>query len=599
MKFYYFYHGKYCTHLKRFFMNDKDYFLKPTSISHKKYEALRMYFVDDVPAGEVAIKFGYTYRGFTTLVTWFRNVMKNADSDIFFLDKKPGRKRPENIASAENLIIQLRLTNHSVPEIKTILDSKGYDFSEKTIYNIQHEAGFKRLPRRSKEDKQQLVFPKIEAEKSASVDIQKIDEFKSDTAGILCLLPFIESLGIRQIIEESNYPGTKQISKLSSILSFVALKASDVRRYTADNIWCMDRGSGLFAGLNVLPKAAWFTSYSDRVTSDMNKDFLIKLSKKWIELGLISDTVNLDFTTIPYWGDSEHLENNWSGKRNKALPSMLAVLAQDQDSGIVDYGDTNIMHKDESAVILEFLDFYKESSDGKMDLKYLVFDSKFTNYENLNRLNKDGIKFLTIRRRGKNIVEEIENLPQSKWKTIRIDGSSNKKRTIKVCDQRVKLRGYEGEVRQIVITGNGKIKPAIIITNDFESSVESLVRKYARRWLVEKEISEQISFFHLNNVSSSMVIKVDFDLTMSILTHNIYRLLARDLPRFEKLSIQNLYEKFLLNSADIQIEKERIIVNLKKKRNLPLLLESMNQFNNLKYAWLGNKKIIFKGATYS
>jgi hypothetical protein len=349
----------------------------------------------------------------------------------------------------------------------------------------------------------------------------------------------------------------------------------------------------------VLPKAAWLTSYSDRVTSDMNRDFLIKLSKKWIELGLIKETFNLDFTTIPYWGDSEHLENNWSGKRNKALPSMLAVLAQDQDSGIVDYGDTNIMHKDESAVILEFLDFYKESSDGKMDLKYLVFDSKFTNYENLNRLNNDGIKFLTIRRRGKNIVEDIDNLPKSEWKTIRIDASSNKKRTLKVCGQNVKLRGYEGEVRQIVITGNGKIKPAIIITNDFESSVESLVRKYARRWLVEKEISEQISFFHLNNVSSSMVIKVDFDLTMSILTHNLYRLFANDLPRYEKLSVQNLYEKFLLNSADIKIENESIIVNLKKKRNLPLLLESMNQFKDLKYKAFGYKKVIFKGATYS
>ncbi len=580
-------------------MKDKEYFLNPTSISQKKYEALRMYFVDDVPAAEVAKKFGYTYRGFTTLVTWFRKERKNSNSDIFFLEKKPGRKRPVNIESAENLIIQLRLTNHSIPEIKTILDSKGYNCSEKTIYNIQHEAGFKRFPRRSKEEKQQLVFPKIAAEKSTEVDIQKMDEFKSDAAGILCLLPYIESSGIRRIIEESNYPETKQINRLSSILSFVALKASDVRRYTADNIWCMDKGSGLFAGLNVLPKAAWLTSYSDRVTSDMNKDFLIKLSKKWIELGLIKETFNLDFTTIPYWGDSEHLENNWSGKRNKALPSMLAVLAQDQESGIIDYGDTNIMHKDESAVILEFIDFYKAGSDGKMDLKYLVFDSKFTNYENLNRLNNDGIKFLTIRRRGKNIVEEIENLPKSIWKIIRIDGSSNKKRTLKVCDQKVKLRGYEGEVRQIVITGNGKIKPAIIITNDFDSSVESLVRKYARRCLVEKEISEQISFFHLNNVSSSMVIKVDFDLTMSILTHNIYRLFANDLPRYEKLSVQSLYEKFLLNSADIQIENESIIVNLKKKRNLPLLLESMNQFNDLKYQSLGYKKMIFKGATYS
>jgi hypothetical protein len=63
------------------------------------------------------------------------------------------------------------------------------------------------------------------------------------------------------------------------------------------------------------------------------------------------------------------LENNWSGKRTKALPSMLAVLAQDPDSGIIDYGNTNVLHKDESAVVLEFLDFYRRSAGKKDNLK--------------------------------------------------------------------------------------------------------------------------------------------------------------------------------------------------------------------------------------
>jgi hypothetical protein len=90
--------------------------------------------------------------------------------------------------------------------------------------------------------------------------------------------------------------------------------------------------------------------------------------------------------------------------------------------------------------------------------------------------------------------------------------SGNKKRTLNVLDEKTELKGYGGDIRQISITGNGKIKPAIIITNEFDLSAELLVRKYAKRWLVEKSISEQISFFHLNNVSSSMVIKVDFDL---------------------------------------------------------------------------------------
>jgi hypothetical protein len=53
---------------------------------------------------------------------------------------------------------------------------------------------------------------------------------------------------------------------------------------------------------------------------------------------------------------------------------------------------------------------------------------------------------------------------------------------------------------------------------------------------VEKSISELIGFFHLNQVSTSMVIKVDLDLAMSILASNLYRLFAVDFERYEDMA---------------------------------------------------------------
>ena len=197
------------------------------------------------------------------------------------------------------------------------------------------------------------------------------------------------------------------------------------------------------------------------------------------------------------------------------------------------------------------------------------------------------------------MVQKINSIPKSQKKSIRVNCSGNKKRTIQVNDHRTTLKGYEGEIREIYITGNGKIKPAIIITNDFESRVGDVVLKYARRWLVEKSISEQISFFHLNNVSSSMVIKVDFDLTMSILAFNLFRLFALETNRYRNSTSTKLYESILLNSADITVKDDRITVALKKKRMLPLCLEIMEKYKDQNYAWLGNKKLIFAGATYS
>ena len=234
-----------------------------------------------------------------------------------------------------------------------------------------------------------------------------------------------------------------------------------------------------------------------------------------------------------------------------------------------------------------------------------MFDSRFTNYENLAKLDQGGVKFLTIRRRGKNIVESIRALDKSKWKTIRVESSAMKKRALKVYDDKIVLRGYCNEsgiskqIRQVAITGNGKVKPALIITNDFDISAETVVRKYARRWLVEKEISEQIDFFHLNRLSSSMVIKVDFDLTMSILAHNIYRLFALDLEGYSHMTSQSIYEKFISNPADVEIRGQKITVKLKKKRNLPMILENMNKFKESKMPWLDNKQLVFEGASYS
>jgi predicted DNA-binding protein YlxM (UPF0122 family) len=400
-------------------MNASDFFLKPTTIAQKQYEALRMYYVDRKSTKEVANVFGYKHRGFTTIITEFNKKLKSRDVEsLFFKSTRKGRKTTNKVSGAKNIIISLRKNYHSVEEIKVILDGKGYGISERTIYNVIKQEGFSRLPRRTKLVKQELKLPKIKAEKSNQLSFIP-GKFKSTSAGVLCLLPYIKQLGISDAIVQSDYPETKVIDRINSILSFIALKASSIKRYSSDDRWCMDRGLGLFAGLNVLPKAAWYTSYSHRVTSEMNLKFLKSLHKIWVENDLLSDTSNLDFTTIPYWGENDHLENNWSGKRGKAMASMLAILAHDPDTGIINYSNANVTHKNESQEVLEFLDFYKtETPPEDNKLKYLVFDSKFTNYQNLKKLDKDGIKFVTIRRRGKNIVDRLEQIPEKTKKTI-------------------------------------------------------------------------------------------------------------------------------------------------------------------------------------
>jgi hypothetical protein len=585
-------------------MKPEEYFIFSQSVNKKRYDALHAFFVNRLPAAEVAERYGYTLTSFYSLIRDFRKYLTGGGhrEDFFFKDTVLGRK-PGKEDDLKDMIISLRKMNFSAEDIVSIANSKSYEVSYGFVYKVLREEGFARLPRRSEVSKKQLELPAIKAPVAEKLTWET-EKFYSSHTVLFAFLPVIFRYGIHRIIERSSYPFTRDINKLSSILCFLALKLSNVKRYSHDDLWCMDRGMGLFAGLNVLPKTAWFSSYSSRVDSGMNLSFLKELHKEWSKHGLLSDTANLDFTTIPYWGESEHLENNWSGKRGKALPSMLAVLAQDPESGIIDYGNCDILHRDESAVVLEYLDFYRTVPQEDNTLKYLVFDSKFTNYQNLAKLDDRQIKFITIRRRGGKMIEQIQQI--TAWKTLRVEASGLKKRTLKIYDQQVILPGYsDGKtgkaktIRQVVITGHGKIKPAVMLTNDFELPVETVVRKYCRRWLVEKGISQQIDFFHLNRVSSSMVIKVDFDLVMSILAHNLYRLLALDLDRYQQFSDERIYEKFVNNSGEIEIDNTEIRVNLKKKRELPLLLDFFKQSQKTKYPWLNNKYIRFHATASS
>jgi hypothetical protein len=580
-------------------MDALTFFTSPQNIAHKQYEALRAFFYEKKSAQEIAKQFGYTTATLYSLVRDFKKSIQ-LNGEIykqFFIEPQRGRKPREDYDEIHDSIILLRKKYLSVPDIKSILDAQKKSVSEKQIYNILRADGFARLPRRTQSTQNETLSQvPITAPKSSVLE-NISDAFNTQYAGILCFLPYLQSYGIDQLIDSSAYPETKTLPRLNSILAFIALKLSNVRRYTADDLWCMDRGLGLFAGLNVLPKAAWYTSYSHRVTREMNLSFLKSLHALWMHSGLLSDTANLDFVAVPYFGDDTHLENNWSGTRHQALASILAAVVHDPDTGIMTYGDTNVRHEKEADIVIEFLDFYKQT--GGKELKYLVFDSKFTVYENLRKLDDNGVKFITIRRRGKNIIHELDSKLSSEWKTVRVQISNGKSRQLKVIEQTFFLKGYNKFIRQISITGHGKIKPALIITNDFELDLKLIIRKYARRWLVEKTISEQTHFFHLNKVSSSMVIKVDFDLTMTILAHNLYRLMAADLTGYSHCTAQSLYEKFIHNSGIVEINDNSIAVSLKKKRNLPAILSAMNQYLPEKMNWLNNRDLNIKAATYS
>ena len=513
---------EYYFQIRSTFMHDHcAFFLTPTHPTQKMYEALRAFYVDRLPASDIAQRFGWSLNYFKNLRSQFHQSLTANTSPQFFVDKHPGPSATELESDVKDSIIALRKKAYSIQDIQAVLYAQGRQISLRQIHKVLTNSGFSRLPRRTQREKHARQLPhKIQAPKVRQLSLSSSPSRRITTryGGIFFFLPFINALNLPDIIQQAGYPDTSQLSSHNSLFSLLFLKLIDKERLSHIDDVNLDAGAGLFAGLNLLPRSSTISSYSYKINRQMNHELLKGLYHAVQAQYPYSGDMNLDFTAIPHWGDQSVLERNWNGSRGKALKSVLALITLDPDTGFIPYGNAEITHENKNDAIFQFVDFWKESS--QHPLKCLIFDSKFTTYENLSLLNQDSIKFITLRRRGKNLVQQANELPKNKWNPVRLDSVSRKYRNLNIHESHVRLKGYDGTVRQLIVTGHGRQEPTFLITNDFRLTQKTLVTKYVRRWLVEKSISEQIHFFHLNLLSSSIVIKVDVDFTMTILVNS-------------------------------------------------------------------------------
>jgi hypothetical protein len=302
--------------------------------------------------------------------------------------------------------------------------------------------------------------------------------------------------------------------------------------------------------------------------------------------------VNLDFHTVPHFGDESVLQKHWAGARNEVMKGALTLFAQEAASKLILYTAADIQKQEADDQVLDFLSFWKKTHRGLIPT--FVFDSKFTSYSNLSTLTKLGVKFITLRRRGKKLLDHIEHLDP--WKRINIPHGKRKYPNPLVHESVVEMSNYTGQLRQVIVRGNGREKPAFLITNDFESPVELLVSNYSRRWHVENVIAEAVKFFNLNTLSSPILIKVHFDIVMTMIADTFYGMLSKKLRGFEDCDAPKIYRDFVRGKGKITVKGNELTVIYPKRAHNPILRsvpwhrmpESLN--------WLdgGRLKLIFQ-----
>jgi hypothetical protein len=563
------------------------FFLEPANPTHRQYEALRAYFVDQLPSAEVARRFAYSPGSFRVLTHQFRQ----HPNRLFFLPPQKGPQASPKTDRVRDKVVALRKQNLSIYDISRVLAESSQRMSPVAVSLILKEEGFARLPRRR--DEERIPGPRPEVAEVANAKRLNLSarRFRTQFGGLYLFVPYLAQIPLEKLLQEAGFPGTGMIPAAAAIRSLLGLKLFGSARHSHVMSYVLDEGLALFAGLNAIPKRAFLTEYSCRIESASYP----RLMRLWFDavgrLGLAEGgSFDLDFHTIPFHGEDALVEKHYVSKRSRRQKGILAFLAQDAERRVFCYANGQLRKDEQDEEVLRFVAFWKERT-GKLP-EELIFDSKLTTYGHLNRLNQMGIAFITLRRRSAQMLQKIYQEPVSAWRRIELQGVSRIYKTPRILDRRVQLSAYQGELREVVIDDLGHEEPTFLITNQLQQTPVKLIERYAQRMIIENRIADGIDFFHMDALSSVVAMKVNCDLQLTLMASSLYRLLGTEIGQgYQTATSRHLFRDFIEATAQVHILEKEIVVQFQKRAHNPLLLAAGFHKKKIPIPWLGGKRL--------
>jgi hypothetical protein len=568
----------------------RQFFLESTDPKQRQYEALRAYFVEGRASQEVARAFGYSVGSFRVLCHHFRRAAPPA----FFGTSRHGAQTQPKKSAARDTIVALRKQNASVYEISETLHARGMALSPTGVREVLKSEGFAPLPRRLDEERPAGPRPLIEAVADVRAFSLAPRQFTTRCGGLFLFVPDLVRLPLEPITKAARLPGSKMIPAAQAFRASLALKLWSIERKRHIMTWVTDEGLALFAGLNVTPKKSYLSEYSSRIAPTKTAQVLAAWHAAVARDALFDgDSFNLDFHSVPYYGEHPVIERHYVSARSRRQPSVLVFLAQDAEGRAFCYSNADIRKGEESEEIFRFITFWQRVH--KTLPRHLVFDSRLTTYANLGRLDTMGIAFITLRRRSPQLLTAIAQLPRSAWRTLDLDVPTRKFRTPRVYEHKVRLAGRD--FRQIYILDLGHEQPTILLTNEARTPIKKLITRYAHRMLIENALSDAVRFFHIDALSSAVGFKVDFDMTLLVIASGLYRLLARRMRGYRDAQARQIFRDLVDTPATVDITAHAVTVTFHRRAHLPILMASGLFDQPVRVPWWGNRTLTLTTAS--
>jgi hypothetical protein len=470
-------------------------------------------------------------------------------------------------------VLALRAAGHSVTEKAAALTAEGLPVSAQTTWQILDAEGITWLPRR--DEGRRGPPARLDAVKAAELPGWPAADtaLPCDHAGLLLLFPAIAQLGLHELVRSAGYPSTRALSSWQSVGTLLLAKCARRPRIHHVGSLTDDEGLAFTLGLTSLPKATHLGTYSWRVRRETNHKLLSGVVAALRQLGLATGEAgfNCDFHAIRHHGEDAVLDKHYLPRRSQRTRAVLTFFAQDHASSEMVYANADITKAEQAAEIIAFADYWQQATGGDPGL--LVFDSQLTTYKILDELTGRGIDWLTLRQRGKAELARLAALPASAWKTVTIARSGRYRRP-RLHEDMIKLKDVSAKVRQIAIKNIGRAEPTLLITHDLATPAKDLFARYAERMMVENELDAYISGFHLDALTSGVPLNVDLDTTLTVVAGNLYRLLARNLSRYENATPDRIWRHFLDATGTLHITEGNLTCALNLRSHHPVLIDA-------------------------
>jgi len=560
------------------------FFAKPATPGQRQFEGLCAFQLEGLTSAECARRFGYSAGAFRVLCHAFRR----GDLPELFATARPGRREQPKKSRAHEQIVALRKRNYSVYEISQALKEQGTPLSATAVREVLAAEGFAPLPRRLDEERPARVGPNAQAVANVGDFVLSPREFTTRTGGLFLFVPDLVRLESDALAQAAKLPGSRMIPATHALRASLALKLWAIERKSHVMALVADEGLALFCGLNAMPKKSFLSEYSSRITPQKVARLLAAWHAQFSGEDLFAgQSLNLDFHSVPYFGEHPAVESHYLPRRSRRQPSILTFLAQDADSQVFCYSNADIRKGEEADEIFRFIAFWKRQH-GKAP-QHLVFDSKLTTFPGLDRLDVAGITFITLRRRSPKLLAEVANLPLSAWRTVDLELPHRKYRTPRVYEQ--KARPLQRTSRQFFITDLGHHEPTILLTNDAKSTPKNIITRYAKRMLIENALSDAVRFFHIDALSSSVGFKIDFDMALLVLASGLYRLMARRMRGYNDAQARQIFRDLIDMPADVTITENEVRVRFHRRAHLPIVLASGLVDKPVKVPWWNGRTL--------